>query len=293
MRRHSSPESQQPASDKAGTIHTTTTVFDAVGRVTQMAAGTLLPLAFTYTPQGQLATVTQGTRTTTFTYDARGRVERVTDPLSREALFAYDLADRMVSQTLPGGRTVTFGYDASGNVTTLTPPDRPTHTFAHTSVNLPDRYDPPSATPGGTTSSTYRVDRQVEALTRPDGLSLTFGYDSAGRPATLTTPNGTTTWTYAPGSGLLTSLGAPDAMVEITYDGGLPMNIAWSGAAAGSVGAMYDNFLRLSTQTVNGGHLVAFTYDFDDLLTRAGALTIERQPTTGLVTGTTLTPPIS
>ena len=267
---------------------TTTTVFDATGRVSQVTAGSLLPVTFSYTPQGQLATVTQGTRTTTFTYDARGRVERVTDPLAREALFAYDLADRLTSQTLPGGRTVGFGYDAGGNVTAVTPPDRPVHGFSHTPVDLPDRYDPPAATPGGPTTATFRIDRAVQTVTRPDGLTLTLGYDGAGRPETVTTPTSTTTWTYAPTSGLVTSLATPDTTVGIGYDGSLPTSVTWTGAVTGTVGVTYDNFLRPSNQTVNGGATVAFTYDLDNMLTGAGALTITRQPATGLITGTTL-----
>lgn len=270
------------------TSRTTTTVFDAAGRVTQITPGNLLPVSFAYTPLGQVETVTQGTRTTRFSYDGRGRVQRVTDPLSREVLFAYDMADRVISQTLPGGRVVGFGYDGSGNVTTVTPPGQTAHGFDHTPVDRPERYDPPVVTPGGATTSTYRTDRRVETVTRPDGQTIAIAYDPSGRPSTLTTPAGSTTWSYDATSGLVTSLAAPDASVGIAYDGSLPTSVTWTGAISGSVGVTYDNFLRPSSETVNGASSAAFTYDLDNLLTGAGALTIVRHPGSGLVTGTTL-----
>jgi RHS repeat-associated protein len=43
-----------------------------------------------------------------------------------------------------------------------------------------------------------------------------------------------------------------------------------------------------ATCCCTAGSSVAFTYDFDNLLTGAGALTITRQPATGLIAGTTL-----
>jgi RHS repeat-associated protein len=134
----------------------------------------------------------------------------------------------------------------------------------------------------------FRIDRAVQTVTRPDGLTLTVGYDAEGRPETLTAPTGTTTWTYAPTSGLATSLATPETTVGIGYDGSLPTSITWTGAVAGSVGVTYDNFLRPSSQTVNGGSSVAFTYDADNLLTGSGSLTITRQPATGIITGTAL-----
>ena len=88
----------------------------------------------------------------------------------------------------------------------------------------------------------------MQTVTRPDGLTLTLGYDGAGRPETVTTPTSTTTWTYAPTSGLVTSLATPDTTVGIGYDGSLPTSVTWTGAVTGTVGVTYDNFLRPATR---------------------------------------------
>jgi len=50
----------------------------------------------------------------------------------------------------------------------------------------------------------------------------------------------------------------------------------------------YDNNFRLTSQSVNGSTTINYTYDNDGLLTGAGDLTIQRDSTNGLITGTTL-----
>ena len=72
-----------------------------------------------------------------------------------------------------------------------------------------------------------------------------------------------------------------------TYDGSLLTQSPWSGPISGSVNWTYDNNYRKTSQRVNGGHTVTFTYDADDLLTGAGAMTLTRNGN-GLLTGTAL-----
>jgi len=50
----------------------------------------------------------------------------------------------------------------------------------------------------------------------------------------------------------------------------------------------YDNNFRLIFQSINGSTTINYTYDNDGLLTGAGDLTIQRDSTNGLITGTTL-----
>jgi YD repeat-containing protein len=54
------------------------------------------------------------------------------------------------------------------------------------------------------------------------------------------------------------------------------------------VSRTYDNDFRIAMQSVNSTNTVSFGYDADSLLTGSGALTVTRDPQTGLVTGTTL-----
>ncbi len=56
----------------------------------------------------------------------------------------------------------------------------------------------------------------------------------------------------------------------------------------GSVSRTYDSDFRIASESVNGANAITFGYDPDSLLTQAGALTLSRDPQTGLLTGTTL-----
>jgi hypothetical protein len=76
--------------------------------------------------------------------------------------------------------------------------------------------------------------------------------------------------------------------LAFTYDGSLPLSETWSGGVTGSVSRTFTTNFEIATERVNGANLVAFGYDADRLLTSAGALTIARDATNGLVSSTTL-----
>jgi RHS repeat-associated protein len=260
----------------------TRTEFDALGRTTKLTTGSLLPTTFTYTAQGGVNTVTRGSRTTTFGYDARGLVVRKTDPMSRMAEFRYDLAGRMTSRSLPGQRTVGFEYDVNGNILSITPPGRTAHTFTYSSLDQIERYDPPG---GGGTTFTYGPDRQPLLLTRSDGQVVASAYDAAGRLATVTMPSGALRYTYDASSGRIKNVEAPDATVAYSYDGGLLTEERWSGGVNGRVGWTFDANFRVVSERVGNETPIAFQYDADGLLTRAGAATLTRTPSDGFVSG--------
>ncbi|MGK2858268.1 MAG: hypothetical protein ACSLFQ_13790 [Thermoanaerobaculia bacterium] len=71
------------------------------------------------------------------------------------------------------------------------------------------------------------------------------------------------------------------------WDGFLPTSVQWSGGVAGEVGWTYNDGFTIATEKVNGAS-IAFDYDLDSLLTKAGAMTIRRDSANGRITGTTL-----
>lgn len=82
-------------------------------------------------------------------------------------------------------------------------------------------------------------------------------------------------------------------ILDYTYDGTLPKSETWSVQSggtgiAGSVSRTFDNNFHVTSQSVNGGNTVSFGYDTDDLLTSAGAMTLSRSSSTGLLTGTAI-----
>jgi RHS repeat-associated protein len=196
----------------------------------------------------------------------------------------------VTTQTLPDGRQIAFTYDANGNVTSITPPGKPAHVFAYTPVDLQGRYTPPDVGIGPTaTTYAYNLDKQLTTITRPDGQQVGFGYDATGRLGTIAAPQGPTTFNYDATKGQLSGLTTPDGQtLSYTYDGFLENGVAWSGTVTGSIARTYNSDFRVTETRVNGGDPVAYQYDNDGLLTGAGSLAITRDPTNGLITGTSL-----
>lgn len=270
------------------------TQIDALGRPVLTQTAGLAPVAYAYDARGRLETLTQGAgpdaRTVAFAYDADGFLASITDALDRSAGFAYDPAGRVIAQTFPDARQVLFDYDAKGNLIGLTPPGRPEHAFSYTPVDLTAEYVPPDVAAGtNSTQYGYNLDKQLTRVLRPDGEAVDLAYDTAGRLETLAVPEGVFTYGYDATTGNLSRIAAPDGgTLDFSYDGSLLTGAAWAGDIAGSVGFTYDNDFRVSSVTVDGADPVAYAYDPDSLLTQAGGLTLTRNAQNGLLTGSTL-----
>jgi len=278
-----------PANRKA------TALTDALGRVIQSQVTGILASNASYDAQGRLASVSQGSgvdqRTLSYSYNPQGYLASVLDPIGRQVQFAYDQAGRVTTQTLPDGRQVLYGYDANGNLTSLTPPGQPAHVFNYTAVDQTADYQPPLVSGGGNTVYSYDKDKALTSVTRPDGLSLELNRDSAGRVSSLALQPANQTlasYAYDNVTGKLTTIDAPDASLSYGYNGALLTQIGWRGSVNGSVGYAFDNSFRVTSVSLNGANPIAYVYDNDDLLTKAGNLTLSRNAQNGLLTGTAL-----
>lgn len=119
-----------------------------------------------------LARHEDGTLTLTFDYgetwsfDATGRLTRVTDPTGAVTRYEYDAAGNLTSLTDPLGRTTGLGYDAAGNLITVTDPE------------------------GGVTRYAYDPGGRCISATTPAGLTTRFERDAAGRVSAVVNPRG-------------------------------------------------------------------------------------------------------
>jgi len=271
---------------------TSKATIDNLGRVVQSQATGLLAADLAYDTRGRLGRVTQGAapdaRSVTFDYNPQGYLDTLTDPLGRTLSFTYDAAGRVTQQTLPDGRQIAYGYDANGNLASLTPPGRPAHVFGYTAKDQTGEYQPPPVAGTGSTLYEYDLDKRLARITRPDAQALNFGYDSAGRLRTLTLPTGQLSYGYDTTTGKLTGITAQDATLAYTYNGALLTRTAWTGSVTGQVDRSFDNDFRVTSLSVNGANPIAFQYDADSLLTKAGDLTLTRSGQNGLLTGTAL-----
>ncbi|MBI3071810.1 MAG: RHS repeat protein, partial [Deltaproteobacteria bacterium] len=259
-------------------------ILDAKGHVIEERLPGFIPIAYSYDVLGQLISKAQGDRTTTYSFNAAGRIESETDALSRTRRFEYDAVGRITKETLPDQRELLLSYDANGNATSITPPARPAHNFSYTPVDLESEYAPPAVVTPSATTYSYNLDRQLTRVTRPDGQVIDVGYDTGGRLTSVTQPRGTVSYTYdtagrtasatAPASATATASVSPE-VVAFAYDGFLLTSASATGSAPGVVAYSYDNDFRVTSVSVNGA-AVNFAYDADSLLTDAGALTISR-----------------
>ncbi|MBK9132345.1 MAG: hypothetical protein IPM20_12010 [Gammaproteobacteria bacterium] len=268
------------------------TKVDDQGRIRQRDVNGLDPISYEYDARGRLATIVQGdgvgARTTILSYDASGFLDTVTDTLGRVADFDHDPAGRVTRQTLPDGRVIDYRYDPGGNLVSITPPGREAHLFEYTALNQEEQYVPPHL-PGVDTVTRYRynLDKQLTRIERPDGQSVTFDYDFGGRLSVLGSPQGQYLYAYASETGRLSQLTTQESRLDYTWDGFLPMSETMSGDVSGAVSYVYDtNFWR--TGVGINGDMIAYGYDNDGLMTRAGELGITRDAANGLLNGTEL-----
>jgi RHS repeat-associated protein len=254
--------------------------------------------------QGQLKTIVLSTagdeRTYQLGYDGAGNLETVTDPLGRTVTWGTDGATRRTSQTSPENKTVTFGYDGNDQLTSLDPPGLGAanlHAFGYDGAKLLETYTAPDVgLPTQQDDYQYNADRQLDLVTLNDGSTIDPIYDDAGRLDAIDVSEGTL-WTldygYHPSTGKLDSIASSLDNVTLTfgYDGALLETIEWTGTAvSGTVTFGYDDAFRLTSEQVENEPAIAFAYgDADGLLTAAGALSLVRDPDTGLLTETSLT----
>lgn len=95
--------------------------YDDDGRMTSLDNPSDVDASIVYTKN--LATVTRGPVVTIDTFDAWGRLERVSTRIGSqtvESSYGYDKLGRKVSETTPFGLTYTIGYDVHGRLKTRT-----------------------------------------------------------------------------------------------------------------------------------------------------------------------------
>jgi RHS repeat-associated protein len=255
--------------------HTTTSTYDADNRL----ASTTTPLGekttYTYDANGNLATAVDprgnvtganpSDYTTSYSYDAAGRLVSKTDPLEHQTSYAYDAVGNRTSVTDANNHTTSYTYDAFGRVLTVTAPDGGVTTYAYDGAgNALTRTDANNHT----TTYTYDANGELTSKTSPIGQEWTYSYDANGNRvgsvdangnATQTAGDGTTTFTYDHANRLKT-IGYSDSTPGITYAYDASGNRTAMTDGAGTVAYAYDGLNRLTTVT-RASDAFSYTYD--------------------------------
>jgi RHS repeat-associated protein len=237
----------------------TTMVYDAQGNLTSLTNAENETTTFTYTPKGQLETVTDPLlRVTRFTYDGEGNLltstnpanETVTrtydlanrlieliDPLQRRSFFTYDGLDRLTEVQDAAGGITRYAYDANDNLLSATDPNG----------NLVER-------------SLYDLRNRLKQRTDAKNRSASYEYDGVGNLVRMTDRKGQVTqYTYDAINRLSRIQDADGRTTEYVYD--LAGNLARiTDTQSGEILMSYDNLDRL-TEVVTAQGTVTYAYD--------------------------------
>lgn len=174
-------------------------VFDGAGRVVSQTSAFGRTTRYAYLPGG--ATVvsdTDGSRSTTWIADAKGRLTALVDAEERRQSMAYDRWGNLVSvterdgavtlsayderghrirQITPSGADLQWGYDEADRVTTVIAEEGAATTYTYTgdSRNPSTMVDPT----GGVTAFEW-VDGLLVGVRDPAGVTVRFSYDEHG-----------------------------------------------------------------------------------------------------------------
>jgi RHS repeat-associated protein len=212
-------------------------------------------------------TVAYGTSeaaTTSMLYDRVGNVTKITDPLGRATLFAYDSRNRRVKATFSDGAFTTTTYDGRDNVLSVTNELGKSWATSYGSMNEKLAETDPT---GRVTRYSYSIPGSAGsgAATRtlsPAGRTQDVLYDALWRPVTVTLAGGTveasTTRTTYDAVGNLTA--TTDALGQVTKHG-------------------YDLRDRRISTTNPLGLITSYAYSADGLLlsTTSPDSTVERR----------------
>ncbi|MFG3155363.1 RHS repeat-associated core domain-containing protein [Streptomyces sp. NPDC048219] len=209
---------------------------------------------------------------TTYTYDALGRVETVTDGRGIKTVYEYDNRDR-VREVSSTNSTVTYTYDGDGNVKTRTDASGTT-IWEYDKLNREKRrtlqngaqtvlaYTPGGdvdfyTDPTGKTDYTWDKAGRLDYLTAPDGKKTDFDYNNNDKRTKTVYPGGTTQTVTIDKNGrpekIKTTSGA-QTFIDLTY------SYTSAGKDTTKIRTRTDNLTQYKT---------TYTYDSQDRLTYA------------------------
>lgn len=208
-------------STPAGLVSTQT--YDAAGRAKVFTDAAGVATTQTWSLRGQLLSKqTSGRGAQQFTYNPDATMATSKDPLGHTTTYSYDAAGRLTGRTTPAGSEA-WGYN-DGEMVSYTPPilggvATPT-LYGRDAAGRVNVVADPS---GRTRTDTYNPAGDLTATAFTDGVTTwnhTYGYDTAGRQTTVNTPQGTYTRAFDT-AGRITATNQPDnRYAQYTYDTG-------------------------------------------------------------------------
>jgi RHS repeat-associated protein len=257
--------------------------------------------------------MTDGTGTSTYTYDSLGRLTVHTDGASATVGYEYDLRGLLTSLNYPGLGAVTYTWDDAGRVDAVTDWADRTFTYSHdangnvTNIEFPassgnideftydhaNRMTASTTTHDSTTTSTVQYGRnpvgQVTATAQSGlpGGDQNYGYTvldqlcyaaPAGTGGCDDPPSGATTYTYDPADNLTATAAAATQQFNVAnqlcWASQIPATGACDTPPVGATTFSYDTRGNRAVATPAAGDPTTYVYDQANRLTAtAGAVT--------------------
>ena len=172
-------------------------VYDVDGSLLSQTASSGETETYTYNAAGKQLTATGGAKTTTYGYDAGGRLESVSQSDGAAVQYQRDVLGRVTRVSVQGAADATvhatsYGYDAVGNLTSIEDPTGGTTEIEVDDVNRPIR----RVLPNGLVSEWIWDDRdRVQAVVHRDAqggvlASFTYTREATGEPSRIEREDG-------------------------------------------------------------------------------------------------------
>jgi RHS repeat-associated protein len=199
---------EQSVADRWGTTTRVRYTSNKVDRILDPTDTTKV-IQFSYGSYGLSGITDPGSRTTSVSVDASGRLTSITDPDDVSTNFGYEGCLRLSTITDRRGNTTTLGYDSQAG--TLASSAAPSIQVVNTDGSLTNaapttqyaawqKVGVPYSSTSGTPFSSVLASQAEGSVTDPGGHATTFTVNSFGQPLVVTDALGsTTTATYSAG----------------------------------------------------------------------------------------------
>lgn len=207
-----------------------------------------------YEDINDIASITFGGGTWTFSLNEFGALGPVEDPLGNVIEYQTNALGQMTGYTLPSGRQYSFGRDALGNIEAITLPGGQQYSLGYNALSQQSTTTMPD---GAEFAVAHNDNGRVVERTLPSGRAIEYGYDDGQRPTQEAYPEATIDFVYDNPSD------RPDAIIRLdaageeqlretfAYDGSLITGIEWTGEIAGSIDYTYGNDFRPASIAIN------------------------------------------
>jgi RHS repeat-associated protein len=291
----------------AGVVHFS---YNAAGQISSMTAADALPVNYGYDSAGRLQTISQGTDTFTYSFDAVSRLTSLQRPNGVTTTYDYDSANRLKRLTHANGLqpiedyryTYTLDNQVS-SITSLAPNQSLPAAKSASAADLANRisqfgpttygFDQEGQTTTktdaqGTTTFQWDSRARLRQVVLPGGQTVDYGYDALGRRTSRTTNGVTTNFLNDGDEVVLDSTNGSDT-TSYLKGSGIDHTLKQTSTATGTVYFLQDHLNTTRWLTDTSGNVVtqmqyeAYGESSGNAFTRFGYTGRERDDATGLL----------